>query len=44
VLISGWHGFVAPNVPGSVCAIFALSACTLMALSRAAITLTRVAR
>jgi hypothetical protein len=44
VLISSAHGFVALNVPAGVCAIFALSACALMALSRAAITLTRVAR
>ena len=38
------HGFVALNVPAGVYVIFALSACALMALSRAAITLTRVAR
>lgn len=44
VLVSTADGFVVRNVPGSVCVIFAVSVCTLMALSRAAITLTRVAR
>jgi hypothetical protein len=44
VLILGWDGFVALNVPTGVCVIFALSACALMALSRAAITLARVVR
>jgi len=44
VLISRSYGFVALNVPTTVCVIFALSACALMALSRAAITLTRIAR
>ena len=38
------NGFVARNVPTGVCVIFAFSACALMALSRAAISLTRVAR
>jgi hypothetical protein len=37
ILISSAHGFVALNVPGGVCAIFALSAGTLMVLGRAGI-------
>ena len=44
VSILSSNGFVARNVPTSVCVIFAVSACALMALSRAAIRLTRVAR
>ena len=44
VLILRWDGFVAVKVPWSVYVIFGLSACALMALSRAAIALTRVAR
>ena len=44
VLIFRSNGFVALIVPWGVYVIFALSACALMALSRAAVTLTRVAR
>ncbi len=44
VSILSSNGFVARNVPTSVCVIFAFSACALMALSRAAIALTRVTR
>lgn len=41
VLISSDNGFVARNVPTGVCVIFAMSACALMAFSRAGIALTR---
>jgi hypothetical protein len=44
VLITSSQGFVGRHVPAGVCVIFAISASLLMALSRAAIALTRVAR
>lgn len=41
ILVSSAQGFVARNLPGGVCVIFAMTACGLMALSRAGISLTR---
>jgi hypothetical protein len=44
VVVSSSQGFVARNVPLSVCVLFAIGASALMGLSRAAIVLARLAR
>lgn len=41
ILVSSAQGFVAPNLPGGVCVLFAMGACGLMAVSRAGVALAR---